>query len=146
MRKLLLGAAFLPLIALVAATGIRGDRTSDREEVEAAVENYFAGMMEANPDYLREAFHPDSRLIGVDQDGDVMIIPFERWASSWEGREPRDASSHTNRIVNIDVQGMAASVKTELTWPGVHYVDYLSLLRINGEWQIVNKIWTEERR
>lgn len=35
-------------------------------------------------------------------------------------------------------------MKTELVWPTIRYVDYLSLLEIDGRWWIVNKIWHEE--
>ena len=58
----------------------------------------------------------------------------------------RDAATHANRIVSVDMRGTAAVVKTDLSWPNVHYVDYLSLLKVEGEWKIVNKIWWQERR
>jgi hypothetical protein len=32
-------------------------------------------------------------------------------------------------------------VKVELRYPDVAFVDYLSLLKIDGRWQIVNKIF-----
>jgi hypothetical protein len=44
------------------------------------------------------------------------------------------------------MEGNAAVVKTDLEWPNIHYVDYLSLLKIDGEWKIVNKIWHQERK
>ena len=73
-----------------------------------------------------------------------MIIAFEQWASGWEGRDPRDPETYLNSIIDVDVHGTAASAKTDLKWPRVRYIDYLSLLKVDGEWAIVNKIWTEE--
>lgn len=136
-----------PAVALVAVTaaGWSGARRADDEAaIRRTVELYFAGMMDANPELLRLAFHPEARLIGVNEEGGVWVIPVERWASSWEGREPRSPERYRNRIVSVDVYGTASSVKTQLEWPEVHYVDYLSLLEVDGEWKIVNKIWTEE--
>ena len=143
MRKL---AVLLAIAVPVVAVGATWDRTDDAEvaAVEAAVQAYFDGMMQANPEYLRKAFIPEARLIGVRPNGQVWIIPFESWANSWAGREPRDLSEYKNTIVDTDVYGNAASVKTDLQWPNVRYIDYLSLLKIDGEWKIVNKIWTEE--
>ena len=59
---------------------------------------------------------------------------------------PADANQRTNEILSIDIEGLAAVAKTELMWPNVRYIDYLSLLKIDGEWRIVNKIWHQERR
>ncbi len=135
-------ATLFLVVATTAATVARPD--SEEEAVRATVELYFQGMMEASPEALREAFHADARLIGLGRDGEVMIIPFEKWASGWEGRDARDPEIYVNAIVDVDVHGTAASAKTDLKWPTVRYIDYLSLLKVDGEWVIVNKIWTEE--
>lgn len=136
------------LIIPIAVIGLApSERTNpDAEAIRTAVGHYFEGMMQADASHLRAAFHADARLVGVGRDGQAMVIPFERWAAGWEGREPRDPARHHNRIASLDISGNAAVAKTELVWPTVRYVDYLSLLEINGEWKIVNKIWTEERR
>jgi hypothetical protein len=44
------------------------------------------------------------------------------------------------------VTGNAASVKVLETYDNAIYTDYLSLLKWNGEWKIVNKIYTVEPR
>lgn len=145
MRKL---AALVVLALSVAAVATSRESPTapndDRDEIYQTVQHYFDGMMQAKPEILRMAFHPEARLIGVGRDGKAMIIPFERWAASWEGRDPRDVAKYENTIVSADIAGTAASVKTDLVWPDVHYVDYLSLLKLDGEWKIVNKIWWEE--
>ena len=41
---------------------------------------------------------------------------------------------------------VAASMKVEEDYPGSVYVDYLSLLKFDGEWRIVNKIYTSRRK
>ena len=139
MKSLFVAAVPLALLA-VAPPAI-----TDDEAIRATVQHYFDGMMQADPAHLKLAFHPEARLIGPGRDGAALIIPFERWANGWEGRDPRDPATHRNRIVSVDLSGAAAVAKTELTWPSVRYVDYLSLLKVHGEWKIVNKIWTEER-
>ena len=143
MKSLLFALYATAPLAVMAA---RPHVTSDDEAVRATVRHYFDGMMQANPGHLRTAFHADARLIGPDRDGGVLIIPFERWASGWEGRDARDPATHRNGIVSVDISGSAAVAKTELVWPDVRYVDYLSLLKVGDDWKIVNKIWTEERR
>ena len=45
----------------------------------------------------------------------------------------------------MDVTGPGASVKVEEVYPGSKYTDYLSLLQIQGEWKIVNKIYVVDK-
>ncbi len=47
-----------------------------------------------------------------------------------------------SEISNVDV----ASAKVVLDNPGVRIYDFFSLLKINGEWKIVNKSYTFERK
>ncbi len=72
--------------------------------------------------------------------GELIVIPFEQWLGYFAEPQTRDPDTHVNRIVSVDMQGNAAVAKTDLEWPDVHYVDYLSLLQVEGEWKIVNKI------
>ena len=44
-------------------------------------------------------------------------------------------------LLAAEVTGVAASVKVEEIYPKERYVNYLSLLKISGEWKIVNKIF-----
>ena len=39
----------------------------------------------------------------------------------------------------------AAVAKTTLAFPAFKFTDYLSLLKFEGSWKIVNKIYTSEK-
>lgn len=145
MRNVLFAAAILPLAALWMAASPPAISSADEDAIRATVENYFAGMMQGRAELLTEAFHSDARLIGVGQEGEALVLPVDRWAQGWEGRSPRDLSTHRNVILSVDIHGDAAMVKTDLVWPNVRYIDYLSLLKLDGEWKIVNKIWAQEQ-
>jgi hypothetical protein len=141
-----------PLVLALLSAGTLGvilearaaDRAAtDEDAVRSVVEAYFEGMMKASPETLGQAFHPSARLIGMGPNDMLRIIPFKEWADSWEGRDPLGPEGYVNKIVAIDIHGTAASVKTELTWPDVKYVDYLSLVNMADGWKIVNKIWDE---
>ena len=45
------------------------------------------------------------------------------------------------RIALVDIAGDAAVARVEEDYPNALYIDYLSLLRIHGEWLVVNKIY-----
>lgn len=133
------------LLVMVAAVGWKAEpwrSGADEAEIRAVVEKYFEGMMTGSPETLAEAFDPDAFLIGPGR-GVPVRIAFDRWSSGMD--EPLDdLDQRVNRIASVDVTGDAAVAKTVLEWPEVRYVDYLSLLKIDGEWRIVNKIWHQE--
>lgn len=133
------------LLVMVTATGWKADArrgNPDEAAVRGVIEKYFAGMVTGSPETLAEAFDPEAFLIGRGR-GEPVRISFERWAPGMD--EPfENPEAYVNRIASIDVNGDAAVAKTVLEWPDVRYVDYLSLLKIDGRWRIVNKIWHQE--
>lgn len=144
MRRITIPAAVCTVAAILGLMSISTAADSDEAEIRAAVESYFDGMMSHDAEALDRAFHPESRLLGSPREG-LTVIPFREWRTFAEREAPeRDLARYDNRIVSVDAYGKAAVVKVDLAWPDVHYVDYLSLLEIDGEWKIVNKIWHQE--
>ena len=44
--------------------------------------------------------------------------------------------------MRIDVEGSAASVRIELdNWTGHRFTDFFTLVKIDGQWQIMSKIF-----
>jgi len=148
MKKGAMAALMLALSAgafVTAVTAANPEATVDEEEaIREIVQLYFDGIIRYDEKGLRKAFHPDANVIGTTKAGAVDWEPFREWVLYTRGDAP-DPTGRENRIVSIDIAGRAAVVKTDLDWPHVHYVDYLSLLKIDGEWQIVNKIWNREK-
>ena len=48
------------------------------------------------------------------------------------------------RIASVEVTGNAARATIVLEYPKVTLTDYMSLLKIDGEWKIVNKIFNAQ--
>lgn len=139
-------ATLATLFALTLIAALPGDseRAQEEEAIRATIQLYFDGIMNFDVESLERAFHADAYLY-ASLPGRFYRSPFQEWKRFAAG-EPPDPEGRVNRIVSIDVAGSAAVVKTDLEWPDVHYVDYLSLLKIDGEWKIVNKIWHQERK
>jgi hypothetical protein len=49
-------------------------------------------------------------------------------------------------VASVDVAGDAAVAKLELERPDMLITDYMSLLKVDGRWVIVNKIFSREQR
>jgi hypothetical protein len=118
---------------------------AQEEELKAishTVNLYFEGMVERNFEKLEQAFHPEARLIGYRGES-FTITPFETWAKGTSSGSPRDPKEFKNSIKSIRVEGYTAVVETELYWPGIYYFDFLTLIKFEGKWKIVNKSWFE---
>jgi hypothetical protein len=124
------------------------DLNPDEEAIRETVQHYFDGIMQYDAALLRQAFHPDAQVMAVFPGGRRSYYngSFEEWVQFTSGELPEDLSGYKNIILSVDIAGTAAVVKTDLEWPTVHYVDYLSLLKVDGTWKIVNKIWFQEAR
>jgi hypothetical protein len=142
-NKIAFMLTFVMVFAALALVRAESDpMSSDEEAIRATVQGDFDGMMTPSTDALKGSFHPESRLIGL-SDGELVIIPFNDWQASYDREFDEDWGNEAfrNKIVSVDIAGTAAVAKVDLQWPRVHYIDYLSLIKIGDEWKIVNKIW-----
>lgn len=84
----------------------------------------------------------------LDDDDEVVDIPSERFlAIVGEGTPTADAAAVAqDAIHNIDVlhPESAALATVQIVLPPKRYTDLLSLLKLDGQWQIINKV--RERR
>lgn len=143
---------FIGLLATGPVVAQPEPTAEDAAMVRATVQNYFDGIMRYDVHLLQEAFHPDAHIMTFFPQlaSGATAIYYNRSLAAWlmftKGNRPTDLSGYTNQIASVDITGYAAMVKTEMDWPTVRYVDYLSLLKVDGTWRIMNKIWYEERK
>ena len=152
-----LAAAVLAVFALaVFATSVRaGGNSKDPERrcdhgaaatdpeyqaVAATVKLYFQGHATGNGDFFRRAFHTDAKLFWV-KDGALAQRTSAEFAGGASGKPADDEAKRVRKIAMIDIADDAAIAKVELEYPDVSFVDYLSLLKLDGKWVVVNKIF-----
>ena len=122
--------------------------SDDRAAIEAVVQTYLDGLYEGNVEKLAAAFHPTSSLT-YEENGILTPLPRD----CGEGRL-RTASSHWSRglprhdrILQIDqASATTAFVKLNCAIPPRFFTDYLSLLKVEGRWQVAQKVFATERR
>lgn len=128
------------LLLLAAAIEAPEPMSDDEKAIRAVIQLYFDGIIEYDEAKLRKAFHPDALVIGLNKAGEVEGAAFGEWVLYTRGQAP-DPTGRNNSIVRVDIAGTAAVVKTDLNWPHVRYIDYLSLMKSDDQWRIVNKIF-----
>ena len=140
------------LIATSAALAAAGAadlsaRWADEAAVRQTVQYYFDGGKNRDSVTLRKAFHPEARMLFA-RDGKLAVVPIGEYITrvGSEQRKPGEVDSTERRVVSVDVVGDAAVAKLELKRPEALLTDYMSLLKVDGRWLIVNKIFTREKR
>lgn len=140
MKRLLAAAASLALLS-VPLTAPAADPAQADPAVRAPVEAYLRGHVTGDGEEWRKAFHPSAMVTGV-RDGKLVSVSAPDFIARAPGKPAADEALRRRRIVSIDVAGDAAVAKVELDYPKVFFVDYLSLLKIDGEWKIAQKTYT----
>jgi len=133
--------------ALVAGGAWMSAPTADEAAVRAALQHYIQGHATGDGAHMRLAFHPAARLFW--SSGDTLATrTSEEYIARMPGKPGADEASgiRKRRIESVDVTGNAAIGKIVLDYPDAHIVDYMSLLKTNGEWKIINKIFMTEMK
>jgi hypothetical protein len=115
---------------------------SEIAAIERTLQVYFDGLYEGDTKKLGEAFHPLSHLYSVGNDGAAADVPRADWFRMVESRPSAKSKGdeRRDRIVSIDFAGPAtAFAKVECQLPPRYFTDYLTLLRIDGRWQVIAK-------
>ncbi|WP_153231842.1 nuclear transport factor 2 family protein [Algoriphagus machipongonensis] len=136
-------AVFL-ILTVIMVSKAKAQVSNERELISETIQLYFDGMIERDKSKLEKAFISEARLIGY-RGENFTLTTFESWAEATSKGEARNPAVYKNEIVSIRVQGNAAAVETELYWPGIYYYDFLTLMKIDGEWKIVNKSWSQKK-
>ena len=118
---------------------------NDEALVRTTVDRYLHGLKFNDVESLKSAFHPDAKLFFVKKDGSLGALTQEQWYKGFASSAGKEEEG-TLSIVALDITGNAASAKIREEYPKSIYTDYVSLLKLNSEWRIVNKIFVAERR
>ncbi|MGB7203088.1 MAG: nuclear transport factor 2 family protein [Pyrinomonadaceae bacterium] len=118
-------------------------QTPEKDAVRIPLENYLKGHATGDGEYMKKAFHTEGQLIFI-RDGKYTTRTFADYVAGMPGKPAADEAKRKRWIESIDVVGNAASAKIILDYPNAKLTDYMSLLKIDGEWKIVNKIFTSE--
>jgi Putative lumazine-binding len=116
------------------------DRMDDLDAITAVVQMYVDGAAKADVGRLKEVFHESARMFGNegDESEDMPISEFfEEVATT-----PAPGPGFRSRIMSIDVvEDAAVAVLAEDDYLGVDYVNFFSLIKIDGTWKIVTKLF-----
>ncbi len=127
----------------IAVTAQTQKEDIENEAIEKAVLNYIENFFENDFDEMNKSLHPRLAKRGLNQDGSTLSDDFPpEKLKELMSTKPKFPLEHQNNVVeNISVFGNMASASLSTGYPTVRWVEYLHLVKLNGDWKIINVFW-----
>jgi hypothetical protein len=139
-------AIYILSILVFALVSFVAGQTPEKDAVRIPLENYIKAHATGDPEYARKAFYTEGNMTYI-RDGKYVTETFDAFIKrAFTGKPAADEDLRKDHrtIEAIDITGNAAVAKIVLDYPSVKFVDYMTLLKVNGEWKIVNKSFYAE--
>ncbi|UJH66415.1 nuclear transport factor 2 family protein [Allomuricauda sp. SCSIO 65647] len=111
---------------------------SDYEMIAETVGYYLDGGTNNDFETLKKAFHENATMKYITDEGYKEVNALE-FFSRMDASKPKQ--DRKTRIANITIAGHAANARLEIKYPTFTFIDFMNLLKVDGEWKIVNKIF-----
>jgi len=112
---------------------------SEHDEIAKVVQHYIDGAKSGKGNDMKPAFHDDATIFGY-VGADLLAGPIQK-LFDWND-ENGAATELKSRIASIDLVDTVATVRLELdNWTGSRFTDLFTLLKLDGEWKIMNKVF-----
>lgn len=113
----------------------------DYQAIVAVLNQYNAGGAQADSSIMRPAFSSQATIFGVDGDDKLTGGPIEGLFEIIDSAF-RPSPQAQAAIVRVDIVGTAASARVDTDdISGFRFTDFFNLLKVQGEWSIVSKIY-----
>ena len=112
---------------------------TDREAIEHVIQHYLGGAKSGRGDDMRTAFHEDAALFGY-FGNEWFAGPIQ---TLFEWNDANGAATELEATVtSVEIVETVATVRLELSnWTGHRFTDMFTLLKVDGEWKIMNKVF-----
>lgn len=118
--------------------------SDDIKAIEAVLQTYFDGLYEGDAAKLGAAFHETADLRSVAADGSLAVLPRAQWLEGVKTRASAKSQGLERKdwVVTIDRSGPGtAFAKVHCQIPPRYFTDYLTLLKVDGRWQVISKAY-----
>ena len=119
---------------------IKAVPTTEYDAVIAVAQKYVNGLRNGNSDEVAQAFHKDAVMYGF-TNGELLGGPIDNLFNfiNKNGKAP----DITTRLDVLAITPTTAVVRVDMEKDaiGADYNDYLTLIRIDGTWKVIAKVY-----
>lgn len=106
---------------------------------DAILKYYHDGHAKYDPELYKQILHPEWKFFLLDN-GELNIVDRDEFCSWYQPEKLKPELEWETEFYSIDVTGDIAAVKLRIENQSVKYIDYLNLMKIQGQWWIVHKL------
>ena len=143
MKKFVLSSVLIAVVILSAWRFAIQAQSSEEAAARGPLENYLKGHATGDGEFMRKAFHPDAKVFWY-RDGKLNQITSAEFAARFSGKPADDEAQRKRWIESVKITGNAGFGVITLDYPTTKFTDYMSLLKVDGEWKIINKTFYAE--
>ncbi len=112
---------------------------AEHDAIARTIEHYLNGARSGRGADMKPAFHEQATVFGY-VGPDLFAGPIQGLFDWNVGNGP--AAGIQARIASIDVCGTIAAARLEIDdWTGHRFTDLFTLLKVDGEWKVMNKVF-----
>ena len=116
----------------------------DLSKIEAMMQDYMVNLHDGDVSKIDELFLPECDLSCANDDGSYTHMTLQQYKELVGGRESPKAKGYPvyGHVVHIDQSGPnTAMVKIDCAVQPKYFIDYLSLVKVDGQWKIAAKVY-----
>ena len=118
-------------------------QTTNHNLIRGTIQTYFDAMTKGLAENVKTSFHAHGSLSGympgAEEISELNQADFVALVEEHGAGE--ESGPCEDEILSIDITGKVAAVKVRLRYLDIHFTDYLLLIKDEGRWQILNKVW-----
>ncbi len=112
---------------------------SEQTAIEQVLHKYISGGISGRSDDMKSAFHEGATIFGY-LGPDFIGAPIQGLFEWVDQNSP--ATGLQSTIASIDIGETVATARLELNdWGGHRFTDMFTLLKVDGEWKIISKVF-----
>jgi hypothetical protein len=112
---------------------------SEYEAIANTIQRYVNGGKSGRGADMKPAFHAQATIFGH-LGPDLIAGPIQTLFDWVDQNEP--ATELQSWLAGVDLNGTVATARLEAyNWSGHRFTDLFTLLKVEGEWKIVNKVF-----
>ena len=131
------------MTAIYAGNAPAPQANSEEAAARVPLENYLKGHATGDAEFFKKAFHPEAKLFWF-RDGKFNTRTSAEYIAGASGKPAADEAQRKRWIESVNITGNAGVAKIVLDYPQTKFADYMSLLKVDGEWKIINKTFYAE--
>ncbi|MBZ4336088.1 DJ-1/PfpI family protein [Corallococcus sp. AS-1-12] len=127
-----------PFASTLLTVWLMATPNDDVAAIRAVVADYTEGVKSGDEARLHRAFHPEAKLLSVGPNDALATWP---GADYIQTAVKRPFIGREDAVLQVDVFGSAAVAKVSVRTSKWDFIDYISLLKLEGRWSIVSKVY-----